>query len=214
MAGTFSAPAYGAWIHRPPHPVLRGVADRAVKYGLVAAAAAVLAACGSTSGSTRAGPGAGTPAVSGQTAAHRVLLSSRNLPGLGAILVDASGKTVYTPQQEADGKIKCTGGCLSFWFPVKVSQAATLSAATGVTGRLGEIHRADDGVTQLTYNGMPLYTFHLDQAPGQAEGNNFTDSFGGVTFNWHALTPSGSPAKQSQAGGSPGYNNGGGGSGY
>jgi predicted lipoprotein with Yx(FWY)xxD motif len=148
-----------------------------------------------------------------------MLLATRDLSGLGTVLVDSSGKTVYASEQEASGKIMCTGGCLSFWFPVKVSQGATLSAASGVTGKLGKIHRKDDGATQLTLNGKPLYTFQLDQAPGQTQGNNFKDSFSGINFTWHALTASGSPAKSGQSGGSGGsgggYNyGGGGGSGY
>src|SRR5262249_11006678 len=140
-------------------------------------------------------------------------LSSRNVTDLGAVLVDRSGKTVYSPQQEFNGTIKCTGSCLSFWVPVKAGTA--LSAPGNLTGTLGKIHRKDDGVTQLTYDGKPLYTFVLDKAPGQAHGNSFRDSFGSVSFTWHALTTSGSPAKQGQpgsSGGSGGYGYGGGGS--
>lgn len=216
MASTSSPAAGGSWIRRPYRAIRRGiVADRAVKYGLAVVAAGLLAACGSTAASTGGGPspGAGQSPGSGQQAAAHGLLASRNLSGLGTVLVNRSGRTVYTPAQEADGQIKCTGSCLSFWLPVTVSPGATLSAASGVTGKLGTIHRADDGMTQLTYNGLPLYTFRLDQAAGQAEGNNFTDHFGGVTFNWHALTPGGSAAKQSQPGGSGG-SGGSGGYGY
>jgi hypothetical protein len=60
-----------------------------------------------------------------------------------------------------------TGSCLSFWFPVPVAAGATPRAPGGITGMLGIIHRPG-GLTQLTYNGKPLYTFRLDQAPGQA----------------------------------------------
>ena len=79
---------------------------------------------------------------------------------------------------------------------------------------LATIHRQDDGRTQLTYNGRPLYTFKLDQSPGQARGSNFTDSFGGTSFTWQAVTASGA-ASGSGGGaaptGGPGYQ---GGSGY
>jgi hypothetical protein len=46
---------------------------------------------------------------------------------------------------------------------------------------------------QVTYNGKPLYTFRLDQAPGDAHGANFQDSFSGTTFTWRAVDASGAP---------------------
>jgi hypothetical protein len=97
---------------------------------------------------------------------------------------------------------------------VTVTSATGLRAPGGLTGVLGTIHRHDDGRTQLTYNGRPLYTFKLDQSPGQARGSNFTDSFGGTSFTWQAVTASGA-ASGSGGGaaptGGPGYM---GGSGY
>lgn len=171
-----------------------GMARRAVPPGLAAVAATgLLVACGSAG--TGSGSGAGRPGMAQGTVAGRgAVISARKLPGVGTVLVDRSGKTLYSSQQEASGKIVCTGGCLSFWFPVRAAAGATLHAPSGVTGALGRIHRPG-GMTQLTYNGMPLYTFRLDQGPGQAQGNNFTDHFGGTTFTWHALTTSGAPAR-------------------
>jgi predicted lipoprotein with Yx(FWY)xxD motif len=181
-----------------------GRAFRAVTAGIATAAVAgLLAACGSG--------GAGrTVSVTQQSAASRsTAVSVRTLPGIGAVLVDRSGKTLYSPQQEAHGQILCTGSCLSFWFPVQVTAGAALRAPSGVSGVLGTLHRADDGLTQLTINGRPLYTFRLDQAPGQAHGNNYTDHFGSVSFTWHAITTSGTPAGPGQpgnpTGGAPGY---------
>jgi predicted lipoprotein with Yx(FWY)xxD motif len=217
MASTSSPAARGGGVPRPSLAAAGGLAHRAVRYGLVPAVAVVLAACGSSGATTGSGGGSGAAGGGQQAAAGQgTLLSSRTLPGLGAVLVDRSGKTVYSPQEEFGGTIKCKGSCLSFWIPVKAG--TTLSAPGGLPGKLGKLHRSDDGLTQLTYNGKPLYTFVLDKAPGQAHGNNYRDSFGGVSFTWHALTTSGSPAKQSQSGssgGSGGYGyGGGGGSGY
>jgi secreted repeat protein with Y-X4-D motif len=64
--------------------------------------------------------------------------------------------------------------------------------------------RRPGGTTQLTYNGEPLYTFRLDQAPGQAHGNDFTDRFAGTTFTWHALTTSRTSAQTGGQQGNPG----------
>ena len=67
----------------------------------------------------RGGGYGGQPAQSGgggqksAAAAHGPAVTARKLPGVGMVLVDRTGKTVYSPQQEAQGKILCTGSCLS-----------------------------------------------------------------------------------------------------
>ena len=179
-----------------------GMARHAGPVGLAAVAAAgLIAACGSAG--TGGGSGAGgTGAARGTAASHNTVISVRKVPGVGTVLVDRSGKTLYSPQQEANGKIACTGSCLSFWFPVRVAAGSDLRAPSGVPGALGMVHRP--ALTQLTYNGKPLYTFRLDQAPGQAHGNDFTDHFGGTTFTWHALTTSGTSAQTGGQQGNPG----------
>ena len=173
-------------------------ARRAALAGLAGVAAAVvLAACAGYAESTGGGhPAAGTPVV-----------NTRDLAGLGTVLVNTAGRTIYSPEQEAHGRILCTGSCLSFWFPVAVKTAAGLHAPGGVTGVLGTIRRHDDGLTQLTYNGRPLYTFRLDRSPGQAHGSNFADSFGGTSFTWQAVT-AGGPAGGAAPSGGAGYQGG------
>ena len=163
--------------------------------GLAAiAVAGLIAACGSGGGGAGyAGTGSGQPTGAGQqpAASHGPAVGARKLAGVGTVLVNRSGKTIYSPQQEAHGKILCTGSCLDFWFPVSVSPGMPLHAPEGVSGVLGTVHRADDGVTQLTLNGRPLYTFRLDRAPGEVHGNNFSDSFAGRSFSWQVVAASG-----------------------
>lgn len=123
------------------------VASRTVLPGLAAVAAAgLLAACGSA-GAHATGGGKAHPPGSH----HRVVVSARTLPGVGTVLVNRSGKTLYSPQQEAHGKILCTGSCLSFWFPVPAG-AGAVQAPSGVTGALGTIRRPD-GRTRLAAAG-------------------------------------------------------------
>ena len=205
MASKVSAAATGRRDRNSIRTGIGGLARRAVPPGLAAVAAAgLLAACGSAGGSAGTGGGSGGAGVAqGTAASHGTVISVRKLPGVGSVLVNRSGKTLYSPQQEAGGKIVCTGGCLSFWFPVRVAAGAALRAPSGVTGVLGMIHRPG-GLTQLTCNGKPLYTFRLDRAPGQANGNDFTDHFGGSTFTWHALTTRGAPARAGGQQGNPG----------
>ena len=201
MASKLSAAVSGGRDRNSTRIRISALARRAVPSGLAAAVAAgLLAACGSAGAG--AGGGSGAAGTHGTAARSGMVLSVRKLPGIGAVLADRSGKTLYSPQQEADGKIMCTGDCLSFWFPVRVAAGAVLRAPGGVSGALGTIHRP--GLTQLTYNGKPLYTFRLDQAPGQAHGNDFTDHFGGTAFTWHALTTSGAPAQTGGQQGNPG----------
>ena len=209
MRSEFSAQMHGPRVGRWPRAGQARLVSRAVMGGLAAAAAAgLVAACGS--GGTSRSPAAASPAA----ASRGTVVSVRNLPGIGNVLVARSGMTVYSPQQEAHGTITCTGGCLSFWMPVKVARGAALHGSGGVAGTLGFIRRPDDGLTQLTYNGKPLYTFRLDQAPGQAHGNDFTDHFGGASFTWHAITASGAVAQPGSSGSSGGYSSPGGPAGY
>jgi predicted lipoprotein with Yx(FWY)xxD motif len=167
----------------------------------LAAAALLVAACGSPGGSA-AGAGSGN---SGSAAAAKSAVSTRQLSGIGTALVTSSGMTIYTPKTPAEGsgKIKCTGSCLSFWFPVTAGSAHLASG--GLPGQLGTIRRADDGKTQLTYNGKPLYTFRLDTAAGQAHGSNFTDMFSGTSFTWEVVTASGQAGGAGSPAPSPSY---------
>lgn len=183
--------------------------------GVAAVVAGLAAGCGSSgsNGSSAAGSsGAGT---GNQAAVSKAVVSERQVSGVGTVLVDQSGKTLYSPQQEANGTIHCKGQCLSFWFPVTVSSASKASAVKGIAA-LGTIHRPDNGSLQLTYKGAPLYTFKLDQAAGQAHGNGFTDNFGGTTLHWEAATvkkAAGGSGGQNPAP-SPSYSYSSGGSGY
>jgi len=173
----------------------------------LAAAALVVAACGSPGGNTSSGGGnAGSTGSGGNAgAAAAGAVSTRDLTGIGTALVTSSGMTIYTPKTPAEstGNIKCTGSCLSFWFPVTGSPADL--GSSGLPGTIGTIHRPDDGKTQLTYNGKPLYTFRLDTAAGQAHGNNFTDSFSGTSFTWQVVVSHGTAGGAASPASSPGY---------
>jgi predicted lipoprotein with Yx(FWY)xxD motif len=170
----------------------------------LAVAAVLVAACGSPGGSTASSGAGGNSGSNGSVAAANAAVSTRQLSGVGTVLVTSSGMTIYTPKVPAEGtgNIKCTGSCLSFWFPVTASSVSPGSG--GLPGTLGTIHRPG-GTTQLTYNGRPLYTFRLDTAPGQAHGNNFTDHFNGTTFTWQVVTASDKPGGAGAPAPSPSY---------
>ena len=106
---------------------------------------------------------------------------------MGNVYTDANGMALYTPAQEATGKIKCVGPCTSVWIPLAAPPSGSATESSGVRGSVGVITRPD-GSSQVTLNGAPLYRFYQDTA-GTAGGNGIRDRFGGVTFTWHVEAP-------------------------
>ncbi|HEX5496047.1 MAG TPA: hypothetical protein VFX70_15870 [Mycobacteriales bacterium] len=123
---------------------------------------------------------------------------------MGTVLVDSSGKALYTPDQEANGTIKCVNDCTGIWPPLTVPDGQTPTASSGVTGTLGTVKRPD-GSTQVTLDGKPLYRFSIDKAAGQVNGQGTQDAFGGTSFSWQVVTASGAAAPAPTATGGGGY---------
>jgi predicted lipoprotein with Yx(FWY)xxD motif len=115
-------------------------------------------------------------------------VSVSQVPGVGNIYTDANGMALYTPAQEATGKISCVGPCTSVWIPLAPPSSGSATESSGVRGSVGVITRPD-GNSQVTLNGAPLYRFYQDTAAGTADGNGIRDSFGGVNFTWHVAAP-------------------------
>jgi predicted lipoprotein with Yx(FWY)xxD motif len=146
----------------------------------VVAAALSLAACGGSSNTSSASnPSSTAAAPSSAGSSSATVIKTASNPTLGTVLVNGHGMTLYALSVERGGKWVCTSsGCLQVWHPVTVSAGST---PTG-TASLGVIKRPD-GTTQVTYKGMPLYTFAQDQAPGQAKGQGVKD-----VGTWKAVT--------------------------
>jgi predicted lipoprotein with Yx(FWY)xxD motif len=118
-------------------------------------------------------PAASASAAASGAATSGVTVEAKPVGTVGTVLVAGSnGMTVYTFTQDVkdSGKSACTGQCITIWPALTVADGATPSAGSGITGKLGTIKREDDGKTQVTYNGLPLYFFHNDSAPGDANG--------------------------------------------
>jgi len=103
-----------------------------------------------------------------------VRLQWRDHPDLGSILTDSAGMTLYLFTND-DGTSTCYDACATNWPPLLVDGEPT--AAADVPGALGTAQRSD-GALQVTYDGSPLYYFHTDAAPGDANGQGV----GGVWF--------------------------------
>jgi len=99
----------------------------------------------------------------------------------GTLMVAASnGMTLYTFTKDVagSGTSACTGGCLTNWPALTIPAGAIPTGDASVTGTLGTIVRADNGATQVTYKGLPLYFFSKDTAPGDTNG---------IYPNWEAV---------------------------
>ena len=120
------------------------------------------------------------------------------------MLVNGDGMTLYLFEADTGTTSTCSGDCARNWPPL-----TTTGNATGTMGAsssmLGTTTR-DDGSTQVTYNGHPLYLYTGDTAAGQANGEGI-NHFGGL---WYAVTTAGHGR---DAGGGSGSGNGSGGSG-
>jgi predicted lipoprotein with Yx(FWY)xxD motif len=133
-------------------------------------------------------------------------VSVESVGDAGDVLVDASGATLYTPDQESSGKIECkTADCTSIWMPVTVAGGDDPTGSTEIEGDLGTVKRPD-GDTQVSFDGMPLYSF-TEEGPGEVTGDGFEDTFDGTDFTWHVVTPTGASSSDdtSSSDSDPGY---------
>jgi predicted lipoprotein with Yx(FWY)xxD motif len=116
-------------------------------------------------------------------ATHPTLKTADNASVGKTIVVDSRGLTVYELRGETSHHLLCkTKACYALWPMVTVKSKTKPTAAKGVKGRLGVLHRGYS--TQLTLNGHPLYRFSGDNSTkGQATGDGLKD-FGGT---WHVV---------------------------
>jgi len=171
------------------------------------AASVALAACGGGGGGSASG--SATAAMPTTTSGGGSAVSVKSVSGTGQVLVDSSGQALYASDQEsASGKVMCTGACTQFWMPATANGG--LPTQGQLASQLGVINRSD-GTKQITYKGMPLYSFTQDQ-PGQVTGDGFHDAFNGQQFSWHVVTVGNSGG--STGGGSTSSASGGGAIGY
>ena len=118
-------------------------------------------------------------AVVSATARRRVAQKARqrrvetvvlgNTSELGDFLTTPTGRTLYMFTNDEAGVSNCTGECLNAWAPLTVMANDRLAASSTLKGKWSTITREDKSM-QVTYNGMPLYTFKNDKKPGDATG--------------------------------------------
>ncbi|MDP9841501.1 hypothetical protein [Streptosporangium lutulentum] len=104
---------------------------------------------------------------------------------IGKILVGEGGRTLYLFEKDKDGKSACSGPCAQAWPPFVTSEKP--KAENGVKENLLGTVKRDDGETQVTYNGHPLYYYIKDQKAGDTTGNDVN----GFGAEWYAVHPNG-----------------------
>jgi predicted lipoprotein with Yx(FWY)xxD motif len=116
----------------------------------------------------------------------------RNVPGVGPVLVDSAGRTLYLLSADRQEAATCTASpqCAAAWPPLDLAPTSSPVAGSGIHSPLLSTIMAANGARQVTYNRWPLYTFTGDHGPGQARGQGI-HGFGGV---WSAVSASGQPA--------------------
>ena len=121
--------------------------------------------------------------------------------GLGRILVDSRGRTLYLFKKDSGTTSACSGECASAWPPLLAH--GNPKAVSGANASLLGTTTRSEGTSQVTYNGHPLYLFVMDQKPGETKGQGLT-AFGAA---WFAVSPAGNQvgqhASQSGASASP-----------
>ncbi len=121
----------------------------------VVASAAVAAGCGG--------------AQAGGAPRYEVL--ARAIPGLGKVITDGRGFTLYMYVPDRRGVSRCAGVCAEQWPPLVLPRGVTRPrAGPGVRAALLGTVRRGGGALQETYNGWPLYLWQGDTLPGQATG--------------------------------------------
>jgi predicted lipoprotein with Yx(FWY)xxD motif len=152
--------------------------------------AVVIAGCGggssSSSSESTTSEGGGESAAASSSEAGSGTIAGSEISGLGTVLVDSEGMTVYEFTEDSGTTSNCYGECEAAWPPVEASGKPTagegaMSSALGTTKR-------KDGTMQVTYKGHPLYTFVGDKAAGEANGNEDDGT-------WFVLNEAGSAVK-------------------
>jgi len=171
-----------------------------VGLGAVVFAVALAGCAGSpgTSTTSSAAPTAATSSTALSTASQTASPAAAGAEmkvassSAGQIVVDSKGMSLYffTKDVKDSGTSACTGACLTAW-PV-FTTTSDKPAVEGVTGTVGTI-ATPDGKKQVTLNGMPLYYYAKDKAPGDVTGQ-------GVQSVWYLVSPSGEMIKGAAAG--------------
>jgi len=133
---------------------------------------------------------------------------------LGTYLTTGQGNSLYLFAADKSSTSTCNGACAAAWPPLVTTGKP--NAGAGVNASMLGTSQRSGGVTQVTYNGHPLYLYAADSAPGQTTGqglNQFgalwwlVNPQGAAITNTGTPSPTGSPAMSPTGGGGGGGGN-------
>jgi predicted lipoprotein with Yx(FWY)xxD motif len=161
---------------------------------LALAAIVAIAGCGGSSNSSEGGGAYGggestsKPASATSPTGSGAPITVGSAAGVGKVLVDSRGMTLYYFQKDQNGESACYGACEQGWPPL-TTDGKPVAGEGAMASELGTTKRKD-GTTQVTYAGWPLYTFVEDKKPGEDNGTD-SKAFGA---SWYPLHPNGEKA--------------------
>lgn len=100
---------------------------------------------------------------------------------LGQIVVDGEGRTLYIFLVDEGNESTCYDDCEANWPPLTVEGDP---AGEGVDASLLGTTEREDGSTQVTLDGHPLYYFAADETADDVNGQ-------GVSDVWYVVSPEG-----------------------
>ena len=169
---------------------------RLIAVALLAVLGFVAAGCGGSSASSA--PKSGVAGARHVT--NSVAVKTRKLKGLGTVLVNSKGRTLYVFMKDKQRKVTCTGSCASFWPPLKWSGSAKPKAGGAAKSNMLGSDKNPGGGKVVTYNRWPLYTYSGDSGAGQANGWG-TNLNGG---KWYVISAAGKVVKHKTSSGGGG----------
>jgi len=126
-----------------------------------------------------------------------VVLHTQQVPGVGVVLADTSGHTVYLFPPDADSRVTCTGPCAGTWPPLSITASGEVAAGAGVhADQVGRTADPNSGADVVTYAAHPLYRYAGDITPGTANGQALFLNGG----PWYVLTAAGQPVTTTPTG--------------
>ena len=142
-------------------------------------------------GLVTAGLGGAAAFAAPQGTKSSAAVKTAKVKGLGVVLVNARGRTLYTFARDQRRHVTCTGACATYWPPLKWKGAGKPTGSGAVKSKLLGADMSPAGGEVVTYNKWPLYTYLGDGGAGQANGQDISNEGG----KWYVITPSGTLIK-------------------